>query len=267
MIYLNGHKIESRIMDDGTTQLEPLKFGSVSDMNQVEWIWEREEKELLVIAQLKTQLDAMGVTARINIPYMPYSLADEPINFAGNASFRTFYKILNSLEFTSVNTFDPHSTAIGRLINNFEGVNPKSTIQSAMEDCGANSICFPSTRLANKYAGLVSTIPFCIWDEYKNELSHFIGIPQKQYTTLVIIDHLRFHNQINGSIVGRLQKMGVPFVDLYVSHAMFSDNAVEDLQTLGYRRIFTKEGEVETAYTKEQDGDKNETENIVQALQ
>lgn len=83
--------------------------------------------DIVELAQLKDALDALPnkfYHTRLDLPYLPYARADRRFVPGDSFGLRVFAKLINSLHFHTVDTFDVHSSVAGREIPNLINLDP-----------------------------------------------------------------------------------------------------------------------------------------------
>ena len=150
MITVDGHKVTPTIFPDKTSQVWRLPEEVLSaESNVIIWDFES-ENELMHLAQLKELLDAYDDRKRdinLHIRYLPYGRQDKPTANDSTFALRAFAKQLNSLHFSEVEIFDPHSSIAIAEIRNSKAIDPFPEIAKALVDT-AGVTCFPDAGAA-----------------------------------------------------------------------------------------------------------------------
>jgi len=125
MIYLNGLELPVKRFYGG--ELTALVSG-LQPENDILWLWDdiNGAAELFILQALMETMKEKGVTASLEMPYIPYARNDGMDDFveeseAGEPVYRVdtlsaLTKTINSLDFTEVLVYEPHSVVSAKLI-------------------------------------------------------------------------------------------------------------------------------------------------------
>ncbi len=246
MIKLNGHIITPTIFPDKTSQVWKLPTDwFVPERNVILWEFES-EAEFLHVAQLKDLLAGYG-KVYLDLPYLPYARQDKTVSNETTFAFSTFAKLLNVLEFDMVHAYDPHNFEFAKaLIKNLVYVIPNP--DRLLADLNA-TIVFPDLGAAKRYdAKAYSDGIIC--DKDREPLTGVIrgvvvGCGTVKARPYLIVDDICDGGRTFIEVAKTLYAAGATEVHLYISHGIFS-KGLEPLRAAGIKRIFTRNGEVDT---------------------
>jgi ribose-phosphate pyrophosphokinase len=249
MIKINGIKIEPTRFPDGTSQIWHLPGKCLNDYDVVvTWNFDS-EAELLHIAQLKDLLDHEGVTAALEMPYLPYARQDKQISNDATFALYTFAQILNNLRFKRVYILDPHSQAALNLIKGSEPYYPARRVGQLFTDLLCHFVCYPDEGASKKY-GPIYKFDNVISAEKKRDQQtgkilklEFTLTRPIRYRNILVVDDICDGGATFILLARELYSRGVQEVNLFVTHGIFS-KGLKPLRDAGIKRIFTAEGEI-----------------------
>lgn len=127
MVYLNDYQIDYIHYPDNTVKVDiPYSTVKWDKVNTIKWQYES-DSEFMVVAFIKKYLDEVipktfpslfyaGVSLVMN--YIPNARMDRVKSDTEMFTLKYFADLINSLNFKSVEVFDPHSTVSEALFNN-----------------------------------------------------------------------------------------------------------------------------------------------------
>ena len=256
--YYNGEKLSEvitpTIFPDGTTQVYKIQAITKDYRNVVrsEIVWQFEnEAELLHVAQLSDLLDSYTLHPRpvkiLNVPFLPYGRQDKPISNSTTFAERTFAKLLNSLEFDRVVSFDVHGTTT---VKNLQTLSANETVKKIFEENGYEVYCYPDggacerylhepsvngAKIRDKITGKIVDYQLTTEYEDKNGFTHGVSVKGKK---VLIVDDLLDGGATFIELMKLLKNVEVGEVGLYVSHAIAS-KGYEHLIEAGITQFFT----------------------------
>ena len=193
--------------------------------------------DIIELAQLKDALDAMPVKwyyTRLELPYLPYARADRRFVPGDSFGLAVFARLINSLNFHTVDTFDVHSAIAEVHIKNLVNLDPVHHYDQ-LTDCikflgGPNGVCLiaPDKGARNRYDLLSYNLQVLVGgkvrDEKTGKLSGFTVDPRVgEYPTGLIVDDIC---DGGGTFIGlgaEIKKLNPKMkLGLYVSHGIFS---------------------------------------------
>ncbi len=247
MIYLNGQPLPVTHFPDNTSQVWKLPEETLSnkEIARVKWQFAT-EGEFMHLAQLKDLLDSHGISAVLEITYLPYGRQDKPISNTATFGLHTFARLLNSLNFLAVFCNDPHSD-FGRLaINNFRPVYPIKQVSAAVKENGIDLVCYPDKGALTKYTKVYS-LPHIYGEKVRDQLTgnitsyQLVGDPSGK--NVLILDDICDGGATFKLLAKDLLAAGAKSVVLFVTHGIFS-KGTRTLFDSGISRVFTQDGEV-----------------------
>lgn len=156
MLYLNGAALGCGKFPNRETYVDtrriPLMDGSVIRM-QFE-----DNDDLMNLMLLKGHLDDNGVKdVTLEMPYMPYSTMDHT-DGGKPLSLKYVARLINSMKFNHVVTYEPHSMVTEALVDRLEVRSClRELVYMAMErfaDYSTAIFCFPDLGAEKRYQGL-----------------------------------------------------------------------------------------------------------------
>lgn len=247
MITVNGIRVRPDIFPDKTSQVWKLPdLSNKYNECNVTWTFEN-EAELIHLAQLKQLLDLEFNHIKLILPYLPYARQDKQVSNKSTFALNTFAMILNSLKFSEVHIYDPHSDEAKILINKVFVISPSNEINDALVKTQAIS-CFPDKGAAVRYSKMIGQFTTVTCEKIRDQLTGDITGFKTEDRIMPNMDYLIIDDICDG---GRtfieaakvLHAGGANNVHLYVSHGIFS-KGLEILRNAGIKRIFTQYGEI-----------------------
>jgi len=214
----------------------------------VEIIWDFEnESEFLHLAQLKMLLDHYGVKSRLKIMYLPYARQDKLIDNSNTFALHTFAKLLNSLEFQSIEIEDPHSILAIEKIKNSRATYRLVSIHNAFSDTKSDIVCYPDKGAVSKYVNIVGLEPWIHGEKERDQstgkIIKYNLIGDVKDKKVLVVDDICDGGMTFVLLSKVLYESGAREVHLFVSHGIFS-KGIQILKDAGIQRIFTKDGEI-----------------------
>ena len=163
MLKLNGWTLETGKFPNGESWVNVRDQIEIRPNNQVEMVFESND-DLVNLLFLKRFLDEKCTKTRLVASYMPYSRMDR-YNDHYAFSLKYIAGFINSLGFTSVLIFEPHSDVTPALIDNVRIYNwVEANISTIRELIGFDReqdlLCVPDAGAVKRYAGILTT-PYC----------------------------------------------------------------------------------------------------------
>ena len=256
--YFDGQEIIETIIPtmfpDGTSQIWKIEGITKNYRNVVnsEIIWQYEnEAEFLYVSQLSDLLDSYTGYPRplktLNIPFLPYGRQDKPISNSTTFAQRTFTKLIDSLEFDRVVSFDVHGICA---IKNLIRLSANEIIKKVFEDNKYDIYCYPDGSACERYLhepsinGVKERDPqtgkiegYYLVTEYedKNGKTHGVNPKDKR---ILIVDDLLDGGATFIELMKLLKRENVGEVGLYTSHTIAS-KGYEHLKEAGISQFFT----------------------------
>lgn len=249
MIKLNGRAVPATVFPDNTSQVWKLPQDLLDEVHRadectVEWDFEK-EAEFMQLAQLKTLLDQYTDIVRLLMPYLPYGRQDKIVSNSSTFALKTFARLLNTLEFTEVTTYDAHNDSRAHQINNLVNVAPRNWMHDTFETVKANMYLFPDKGAAVRY-GPHANARFATATKDRDPLTGLIsGVTIEGHVKgnkVLIVDDICDGGMTFKLVAEAALKAGAKEVHLYVTHGIFS-KGLKTLTDSGIKRIFTHKGE------------------------
>jgi len=254
MLLLNDNIIKADIFPDKTSQVWkiPNEFfmNGTPAKDRVVWKFES-EAEFMHLAQLKTLLDLRKVYGTstgtvLYLPYLPYARQDKMPSNEATFALTSFSILLNALEFDYVSIFDPHSDVGLYTIHNAKATWPANAVAELYTDLNVQFVCYPDAGAIDKYSKFIP-MPFLSGSKKRDQLTghidkYYVYVPENVKSVLVV-DDICDRGGTFILLAKELLAKGVEDMYLYVSHGLFT-GGTQLLFDAGYKRIFTKDGEV-----------------------
>lgn len=146
MIKLNHEIINQEHFPDNslkiTTNSSPINvsFLGMPNFKEITWNYENDAELFTVICLRKHLGDAKVI---LKMPYCPHARMDRVKNSREIFTLKHFADVINSLDFSEVRIYDPHSNVCAALINNVKITYPIKEVQKTIEAIGStNMIAF-----------------------------------------------------------------------------------------------------------------------------
>lgn len=256
--YFNGietvENIIPLIFNDNTSQVWKIasiaaNYKSVLEA-QIIWVYEN-ESEFLHVAQLSDLIDSYtGYPAPLKtlyMPFLPYGRQDKPISNKTTFAQRTFTKLIDSLNFDRVISFDVHGTCT---IKNLHKINAQSIIENIFQTNGYEVYCYPDggacgryvlepsvngVKYRNKMTGEIEDYQLTTEYEDAKGFTHGVNIQGKK---ILIVDDLVDGGATFLALMELLKPHKPSEVGLYVSHFVGGEEVKEKLKNAGITSIY-----------------------------
>lgn len=216
--------------------------------------------DVVELAQLNDAINEIGHFSDrvLFLPYMPYSRADRRFMKGDTFALGVFIKLLQSMNFTKVQTFDVHSIMTGILVEQrnmaFENIEPLEDIKAVIDHIGDDGLCivlpdkgsvkryFPNAFGPGMRLPRLHNVPVVLGDKVREpvtgKLSGFTIDPfVTSFSKALIIDDIC---DGGGTFIGLGQKIldiaPATTLYLYTSHGIYSQGE-ERLKTI-FRELF-----------------------------
>lgn len=167
----------------------------------------------------------------LNIPYFPYARQDRVCNPGESHSMRVIAKIINSLNFSKVKVFDPHSDVVEALINNVVIETPLEALTDILynQPVGTVILVSPDAGAHKKVQKLAKSFGLGIIHSDKERdvatgaiTGARVDSPHVGDKNLMIVDDICDGGMTFLNLVPELRKITSGKVFLFVSHGIFS---------------------------------------------
>lgn len=234
MILLNGKEITPTSFPDGTSQVWKLDFNK--EMNGVLFAFEN-DAEIFHLLQLRYLLSGEAKINVLTMPYLPYGRQDKEVSNDATFALHPFISTLRG--WTQIETLDVHSDEVDKwhwAIGTVRNYRPNLDFAYKYD-----FLVFPDKGAADRYSKDVE------WMTKKMNKPVFYGEKLRDQTTGRILDyHISLPNG-RGLVIDDICDGGATFnilaqsvknrlrlyLDLYVSHGIFSKGVSTLLQSYG----------------------------------
>ena len=258
MIKVDGIKIEAGHYPDNTLLVKAPTLRGTNNHVTFTWYYEN-DAELFTLICLKKHY-AHKKISYLWMPYCPHARMDRVKAFGDVFTLKYFAEVINSLNFTQVTIYDPHSSVCTALINNVRVLEPTTFIDEAVnkinENHNKNFMAFyPDEGAMKRYSGMFS-IPYAFGVKKRDWVTGQIqgldvmgdveGIKDKR---VLIIDDICSKGGTFYHSAKKLKELGAKEIYLYITHCentilegeLLTSGLIEKVYTTN--SIFTKEHE------------------------
>lgn len=202
----------------------------------------------MALCQHKQVLDRKNICVDITYPYFPYSRQDRVTANREPFSLKIFCELLNTQDFFSVTTYDPHSDVIGALVKNIRIIEQ----HTIAKDCLPKELLDnPDVMFVSPDAGAYKKLSKLITNDYRIVIGTKMRgtdgsiIRTSVYSpcelkgkTCVIVDDICDGGRTFIELAKALRHKGATKIILYVTHGIFSKGFFE-LFDSGIDHIYT----------------------------
>lgn len=245
MIYINGLAVNTTIFPDNTSQVWKIPSATYPRYVQVVWRYSH-EGEVMQLAQLKALLDEEGISADLDIKYLPYARQDKEISNDSCFALKVFADILNRMKFERVAIQDPHSQKALDLIKKSYPYYPYIELEKAFRSAECDLVIYPDAGANEKYANLFNypcTSATKVRDQLTGNITHSeLTEPELiKNKAVMIVDDICDGGRTFIELAKLLKEAGACRVDLFVTHGLFS-KGLKPLKQGGITNVFTPFG-------------------------
>lgn len=256
MLKLEQTIINEACFPDGTSSFR-IEIPEAEDKLTITWCFDN-NSEMTTLLYLVNHIKMYNSKADIVLfmPYIPNARMDRVKNPDEVFTLKFFAKFINSLGFSEVMVYDPHSDVSAALIDNIRILSHLDFIYTVMKNIDFDSekdiVFYPDAGCAKKYENLLS-FPYAKgnkkrdWRTGKIEGLEISGnVPESPFTALIIDDICSKGGTFLHS-AKKLRESGAEKVYLYVTHCentifqgeLLKDNIIDGIFTTD--SIFTGE--------------------------
>lgn len=250
MILAYDHQITPTRFPDGTSQVwklpqELLKHRFV----EITWRWDADERDFVVLSQLKRLLDHAGVESSLTMTYLPYGRQDKQILNDQCGALRVFAEQINTLGFNKVRAIDPHSEVAAEVIDRFEALSPLPFINAAMKAFKPTMIAYPDDGAFRRYGRLISGPNYVCAnkkrDQSTGEITSLELISNKpiKFEDVLIVDDICDGGATFIRLGEKLTQSGARRIGLFTTHGIYSKGLFEMKNKGGISRFYCQNGE------------------------
>lgn len=245
MIYVNNRPIQVIKFSGGEIQVNLSNLIDGSKTNIVT-AYIKSSDDIMTLIQTKAILDLQGFK-QINLvlPYVPYGRSDRVMTDGECSGLKQFAKILNSLNFTNVLTYDPHSDVTEALIDNLTILDQSICIDTVFQqfkvpygndfdyivspDAGANKKCVKLSKLLSIPMIEASKVRCVQTGKILKTSVNTQGLDLTGKSILIPDDLAEGGRTFSGLAEVLKKEHKVENITLYVTHGLFP-NGVEHLK-------------------------------------
>lgn len=265
MIKIDGEVVNIGNFPDGSVlvKYEPSGKQKVVNDLKISWYYEN-DSEFLTLMYLVKHLRSHGINdISLYMPYVPNARMDRVKSPEDVFTLKYFAELLNSLNLTRVEVFDPHSSVSEALINNIYIYSPEPYIKEAIlrmkekegVDIDHIFVFYPDSGAAKRYSDMLER--YYVYGVKKRdwETGKIVGLDiidngfDLNGKDILIVDDICSRGGTFYHSAKKLKELGAKDIYLYVSHCentiLEGDLLKEDLIKRVYttNTIFTKNHE------------------------
>jgi len=185
--------------------------------------------KLVLVTDVLNQFKGKGVLS-LYLPYIPYARQDRVANTGEPLSIKAFAKIINALEYQTVNVVDPHSDVATAVLDDCTNVlNIEATLKKVIPNYATSTLIAPDAGAYKKLSKLIKQAPVvqCTKDRdtLTGRLSNLQIHTQEDLTgkDLVVVDDIC---DGGGTFIMLAEELKAKYqpksLSLYVTHGIFS---------------------------------------------
>lgn len=259
MLKIDGELINIGNFPDGTALIKytPSPSMKMRGYTKISWYYEN-DTEMISLMYLVKHLRSHQINdIYLYMPYIPNARMDRVKNPEDVFTLKYFAEFLNSLNFTSIEVLDPHSSVSEALINNLCVVPPVSYITRVLNELeGKNPLVFyPDEGGMKRYAGMIER-PYAFGIKNRDWASGKItglDIVDNGFSIhlhdILIVDDICSRGGTFLHSAKKLKELGAKDIYLYISHCentilegeLLKDDLIKKVYTTD--SIFAKEHE------------------------
>lgn len=224
MLFLNNEKVEIKEFPNGESFItrENLKF--LNDINEIKLIFQN-DKDIMHLVFLKGYLDEKNLKAKLILPYMPYSRMDRTEGFTV-FTLKYLCKLINSMNFTMVTIYEPHSDVSVALLDRVEVVNmSKILAEELLNKLNDENIymVYPDAGAEKRYSKQIEYDKVLTATKSRDFKTGYIksleinGRPKDEFTA-IIVDDLCSRGGTFMLTASKLKEIGAKDIYLVVTH-------------------------------------------------
>ena len=245
MIKVDGVVITPTSFPDGTKLIKCLSKSYISA--KIDWFYESDE-ELFTLYAVTKHLQNLDTSCSLYMSYVPNARMDRTKSIEEVFTLKYFADFINSLNYTEVIIFDPHSTVAEALFDRCSIRKPFYTIQSTISKSNPDVIFFPDEGAMKRYSDIVP----------ESCGRRVFGIKNRDWTTgeikglnlygdvdalkgakVLIIDDICSKGGTFYHSAKALREAGAAAIDLYVTHCEHTIFEGELLKSDLINKIYT----------------------------
>lgn len=258
MIELNGKEVNIGKFPDGTMLIKQDIPQAKDNTVTISWKYEN-DVETLAVMYLAKHLKSHGIKdIKLFMPYIPNARQDRVKTNEDVFTLKYFAQLINSLGFSKVTVFDPHSTVSEALIDNIVITRPGAYIEKVIktieeEEGEIPSMFYPDEGSGKRYSGMVP-LPYAFGIKKRDwKTGQILGLDVAGNVdniagkNILIVDDICSKGGTFYHSAKKLKEMGARNIYLYVSHCentvltgeLITSGLIKKIYTT--QSIFTKE--------------------------
>ena len=255
MILLNNKQIEIKKFPNGESFLN-IEDLVLQEINEIKLKFENDE-DITHLIFLKGHLDDLAAKTKLTIGYLPYSRMDRTEGMRV-FTLKYFTRLINSMNFESVEIYEPHSDVGTALLDRVRVVNMSAelgieVLKEVQNEVRATYIVYPDTGAAKRYSKQIKYNKILTANKERDFQTGNItsleinGTIEDSDFDAIIIDDLCSKGGTFMMTAEKLKEMGAKYIYLVVTHCedtIFQGDVLKsDLITRIYttNSILTKE--------------------------
>lgn len=223
MIKINGLEIAQNHFPDNSLLIKLDKIPK-SNTPIIEWHYESDSELFTLICIAKH----FQVPSILKMPYIPHARMDRVKNGDEVFTLKYFCEIINSLNFTKVYVYDPHSNVSKALLNNVEEISIFDIVMLAFNDttndCGEQPVFFfPDEGAMKRYSSMFNA-PYAFgmkrrnWEDGKILGLDIINADAVKGKNVFIVDDICSKGGTFFHSAKALKAAGANHIYLFVTH-------------------------------------------------
>lgn len=196
-----------------------------NDVRCITWHYES-DIEMSVLYYVTKHLKSVGFSVVLFLPYIPNARMDRVKNSDEIFTLKYFAEFINSLEFETVYTIDPHSNVSCALINNLQVDNGFEYIISAIDKIDDKELVlfYPDEGAMKRYSEIIKDIPYAFGVKERDWRSgDILGLKMMNEDivkgkNVLIVDDICSRGGTFYHSAKALKEAGAADVYLYVTH-------------------------------------------------
>ena len=221
MVLVNGQEIPLNHFNDKTFYLlaSPPPTREVT----ITWLYE-DEAETIALMYLTRHLQDSGRTVSLNMPFCPNARQDRVAAPCDILTLKYFAEFINSLNFSKVYIFDPHSDVTPAVIDRCVITTPEPLVQKIVAQHPNVIIVYPDSGSAKKYGPMLK-LPYLRGIKVRNfetqkiESFQLVGTGNTMIgNDILIVDDICGTGHTLYKAARELKSLGAHRIYIYVSH-------------------------------------------------
>lgn len=221
MIFVDGKKVSLNHFNDQTYYIL-LNNEGAQDVT-ITWLFEDNE-EAMALYFITKHLHEKHSNIVLNMPFCPNSRQDRVMSSYDIFTLKYFANFINSLNFSEVRIYDPHSDVTAALIDRCVVTTPKVEVDNLLAAHPGILVVYPDSGSTKKY-GPMFKVPYLRGIKVRNFETHRIESFQLVGTgdsivgrDILIVDDICGTGHTLYKAARELKNMGAKDIYIFVSH-------------------------------------------------